>query len=105
MAGCPSGQWKRTVNPSLYSYAGSNPAPATNLGGRARRDQGASDLGVCLVEALLLCPASPAVGGCLGALVRIERLTGPLVELESNTQELKQKRKSLKRKLAKLHER
>jgi hypothetical protein len=29
MAGCPSGQWERTVNPSEYSYAGSNPAPAT----------------------------------------------------------------------------
>ncbi|MCZ4501072.1 MAG: hypothetical protein JWQ74_3629, partial [Marmoricola sp.] len=28
-AGCPSGQWKRTVNPSAYAYAGSNPAPAT----------------------------------------------------------------------------
>jgi hypothetical protein len=33
MAGCPSGQWKRTVNPSLYSYAGSNPAPATGRKG------------------------------------------------------------------------
>src|SRR3954447_10909887 len=29
MAGCPSGQWERTVNPSAYAYAGSNPAPAT----------------------------------------------------------------------------
>src|SRR3954447_1483854 len=29
MAGCPSGQWERTVNPSEYSFAGSNPAPAT----------------------------------------------------------------------------
>src|SRR6478672_4970424 len=29
-AGCPSGQWKRTVNPSVYTYAGSNPAPATS---------------------------------------------------------------------------
>ena len=28
-AGCPSGQWERTVNPSAYAYAGSNPAPAT----------------------------------------------------------------------------
>src|SRR4051812_36646796 len=28
-AGCPSGQWKRTVNPSAYAFAGSNPAPAT----------------------------------------------------------------------------
>src|SRR5512145_767509 len=43
MAGCPSGQWKRTVNPSLYSYAGSNPAPATEL-------KRASDLGVCPSE-------------------------------------------------------
>src|SRR3954453_20393117 len=30
-AGCPSGQWKRTVNPSVYTYAGSNPAPATTF--------------------------------------------------------------------------
>src|SRR5690606_11016618 len=28
-AGCPSGQWEWTVNPSAYAYAGSNPAPAT----------------------------------------------------------------------------
>ncbi len=27
--GCPSGQWERTVNPSAYAYAGSNPAPST----------------------------------------------------------------------------
>jgi hypothetical protein len=33
MAGCPSGQWKRTVNPSAYAYAGSNPAPATQREG------------------------------------------------------------------------
>jgi hypothetical protein len=30
-AGCPSGQWERTVNPSAYAYAGSNPAPATSI--------------------------------------------------------------------------
>ena len=30
MAGCPSGQWERTVNPSAYAYSGSNPLPATN---------------------------------------------------------------------------
>src|SRR5947209_17189619 len=28
-AGCPSGQWERTVNPSAYAYTGSNPVPAT----------------------------------------------------------------------------
>ena len=28
-AGCPSGQWERTVNPSAYAYVGSNPTPAT----------------------------------------------------------------------------
>src|SRR5665811_1760456 len=33
MAGCPSGQWKRTVNPSAYAYAGSIPAPATHRKG------------------------------------------------------------------------
>ena len=28
-AGCPSGQWERTVNPSANAYTGSNPVPAT----------------------------------------------------------------------------
>src|SRR5262249_7661632 len=28
-AGCPSGQWERTVNPSADAYEGSNPSPAT----------------------------------------------------------------------------
>ena len=28
-AGCPSGQWERTVNPSAHAYEGSNPSPAT----------------------------------------------------------------------------
>src|SRR3569833_504894 len=28
-AGCPSGQWERTVNPSAEAYTGSNPVPAT----------------------------------------------------------------------------
>src|SRR5574340_1707116 len=30
-AGCPSGQWERTVNPSAYAYVGSHPTPATQL--------------------------------------------------------------------------
>src|SRR5271155_4088921 len=30
-AGCPSGQWERTVNPSAYAYPGSNPGPATEV--------------------------------------------------------------------------
>src|SRR5437588_12448484 len=30
-AGCPSGQWERTVNPSAYAYTGSNPVPATKI--------------------------------------------------------------------------
>lgn len=30
-ADCPSGQWERTVNPSAYAYAGSNPASATQV--------------------------------------------------------------------------
>src|SRR4051812_9486495 len=34
-AGCPSGQWKRTVNPSAYAFAGSNPAPATRQSGNS----------------------------------------------------------------------
>ena len=29
MADCPSGQWERTVNPSVYTYPGSNPGSAT----------------------------------------------------------------------------
>jgi hypothetical protein len=29
LAGCPSGQWERTVNPPVYAYEGSNPSPAT----------------------------------------------------------------------------
>lgn len=29
LAGCPSGQRERSVKPSAYAYAGSNPAPAT----------------------------------------------------------------------------
>src|SRR5690554_1260405 len=41
LAGCPSGQWKRTVNPSAYAYAGSNPAPATNGNGRSATPPGA----------------------------------------------------------------
>ena len=36
-AGCPSGQWKRTVNPSAYAFAGSNPAPATTVHAQHRR--------------------------------------------------------------------
>ena len=31
-AGCPSGQWERTVNPSANAYTGSNPVPATQEG-------------------------------------------------------------------------
>jgi hypothetical protein len=30
-AGCPSGQWERTVNPPEYSFEGSNPSPATSV--------------------------------------------------------------------------
>src|ERR1700678_630424 len=33
MAGCPSGQWERTVNPSANAYTGSNPVPATTAQG------------------------------------------------------------------------
>ena len=55
-AGCPSGQWKRTVNPSAYAYAGSNPAPATSV----RR---ASDLQVCRSEVLPLFRLHPAGSG------------------------------------------
>jgi antitoxin YefM len=32
-AGCPSGQWERTVNPSAKAYTGSNPVPATKVRG------------------------------------------------------------------------
>jgi hypothetical protein len=35
-AGCPSGQWERTVNPSAYAYPGSNPGPATQVRGHFR---------------------------------------------------------------------
>src|SRR3954453_19357337 len=36
-AGCPSGQWKRTVNPWAYAFAGSNPAPASRQSGNRRQ--------------------------------------------------------------------
>ena len=36
LAGCPSGQRERSVKPSAYAYAGSNPAPATMLDRFAR---------------------------------------------------------------------
>ncbi len=55
MAGCPSGQWERTVNPSAYAYAGSNPAPATKL----QYDLGlpASDLSLYMTGTVAELPA------------------------------------------------
>ena len=56
-AGCPSGQWERTVNPSANAYTGSNPVPATLSGpsiGRA----------FCVRTGIIL-----AVGGLVGLTV------------------------------------
>src|SRR5690348_4397801 len=87
MAGCPSGQWKRTVNPSAYAYAGSNPAPATETKGPGaqRRDPSCGRLLVCRAQLSENRPANSRLkAGMSSGLRLVTRL--PSTTTSSSTQ-------------------